>query len=57
MLVIEHCAHPLYRDALKRGSQTPHRLDKAFEMHLRLDATGSMLPPGASELAASASAP
>ncbi|SCK19894.1 acetyl-CoA hydrolase/transferase family protein [Vogesella sp. LIG4] len=51
-LVIEHCAHPSYRDALKDyyrdalryGGQTPHALERAFEMHIRLRDSGSMLP-------------
>ncbi|SIT46126.1 Succinyl-CoA:coenzyme A transferase [Paraburkholderia ribeironis] len=51
-LIIENCAHPLYRDllrdyyrdALKWGGQTPHQLDQAFAWHMRLRDTGSMLP-------------
>jgi len=54
-LIIEHCAHPLYRDilrdyyrdALQHGGQTPHLLERAFGLHLRLKETGSMLPEGA----------
>ena len=50
-LIIENCAHPLYRDllrdyyrdALKWGGQTPHQLDQAFAWHTRLRDTGSML--------------
>jgi succinyl-CoA:acetate CoA-transferase len=51
-LIIEHCAHPryrellrgYYRDALRWGGQTPHCLDQAFAWHTRLRDTGSMLP-------------
>ncbi|WP_027212234.1 acetyl-CoA hydrolase/transferase family protein [Burkholderia sp. WSM2232] len=51
-LIIGNCAHPsyrdplrdYYRDALKAGGQTPHRLDQAFAWHVRLRDTGSMLP-------------
>ncbi|PLZ03785.1 propionyl-CoA--succinate CoA transferase [Burkholderia sp. WAC0059] len=50
--IVEHCSHPLYRDllrdyyreALRRGGQTPHLLQDAFAMHLRLNETGTMLP-------------
>jgi len=60
--IIEHCTHPLYRDllrdyyrdALKGGGQTPHLLQRAFEMHLRYNETGSMLPADAWGLAANA---
>jgi succinyl-CoA:acetate CoA-transferase len=39
--IIENCAHPMYRDqlmayyeeALTRGGQTPHVLEKAFSFH------------------------
>lgn len=49
-VIIENCAHPDYRpilkeyyeEALKKGGQTPHLLDKAFEMHRRFEETGSM---------------
>lgn len=55
-----HCTHPLYRDllrdyyrdALKHSGQTLHLLQKAFDMHLRCNETGAMLPAGMSELAA-----
>ncbi len=51
-LVIEHCAHPIYRDLLRdyfreacrRGGHTPHLLEEAFRWHLRQMQTGSMLP-------------
>lgn len=41
-LIIENCAHPLYRDqlwdyyneALERGGQTPHVLEKALSWHI-----------------------
>ena len=50
--IIERCAHPTYRDllrdyyrdALKVGGQTPHRLERAFDFHTRFQQTGSMLP-------------
>ncbi|HSH24474.1 MAG TPA: acetyl-CoA hydrolase/transferase family protein [Massilibacterium sp.] len=49
-VIIENCAHPTYRpllqeyydEAAKKGGQTPHLLDKAFEMHRRFEETGSM---------------
>ncbi|WP_250453260.1 succinate CoA transferase [Caballeronia sp. ATUFL_M2_KS44] len=52
LTVIEHCAHPLYRDVLRDyyrdaaalGGHTPHRLDAAFALHTRFAQTGSMLP-------------
>ena len=52
LAVIENCAHPSYRpllrdyynDALKYGGHTPLALERAFEMHIRLRDTGSMLP-------------
>jgi succinyl-CoA:acetate CoA-transferase len=51
VLIMEKCVHPLYRDmlrdyykdALKQGGQTPHRLERAFAWHTRLNETGSML--------------
>jgi succinyl-CoA:acetate CoA-transferase len=54
LAVIEHCAHPLYRDLLRDyyrdaaslGGHTPHRLDAAFALHTRFAQTGSMLPDG-----------
>ncbi|WP_050613944.1 acetyl-CoA hydrolase/transferase family protein [Bacillus testis] len=50
-LIIENCAHPMYReqlwdyynDALASGGQTPHNLAKAFNMHIQYTKTGSML--------------
>ncbi|USG66210.1 acetyl-CoA hydrolase/transferase family protein [Brevibacillus ruminantium] len=50
-LIIEKCAHPLYRDqlreyfeeALTRGGHTPHVLEKAFSWHTRYAQEGSML--------------
>ncbi|MFS0784546.1 acetyl-CoA hydrolase/transferase family protein [Bacillus sp. 1P06AnD] len=50
-LIIENCAHPMYRqqlwdyynDALTSGGQTPHNLAKAFDMHIRYAQTGTML--------------
>ena len=50
--IIENCVHPLYRDQLREyfrdavetiGGQTPHRLERAFDMHVRLRDTGTML--------------
>jgi succinyl-CoA:acetate CoA-transferase len=51
VLIIERCAHPLYRDllrdyyrdALRYGGQTPHDLRQAFAWHLRYQESGSML--------------
>lgn len=52
--IIDHCAHPDYREALRDyferalvgapGQQTPHLLDEAFSWHTRYLQTGSMLP-------------
>lgn len=50
-LIINNCAHPAYREALlnyydealTRGGQTPHVLEKAFSFHQRFNETGSML--------------
>jgi succinyl-CoA:acetate CoA-transferase len=50
-LIIENCAHPLYRDqlrdyyeeALQRGGQTPHVLEKAFSWHVNYAKNGTML--------------
>lgn len=50
-LIIEKCAHPLYRkqlhayynEALSRGGHTPHVLEKAFSWHLNLKEHGTML--------------
>lgn len=52
-LIIENCAHPMYRDqlreyyeeALERGGQTPHVLEKAFSWHTNFKETGTMLLP------------
>lgn len=51
-LIIAHCAHPDYREALldyfqratARGGHTPHILEEAFSWHTRQQATGSMQP-------------
>ena len=53
-LIIQKCAHPLYRDILTEyleyglkhapARHTPHVLRRAFELHIRLEETGSMLP-------------
>jgi succinyl-CoA:acetate CoA-transferase len=50
-LIIERCAHPMYRaqlrdyyqEALTRGGQTPHVLEKAFSWHTDFAAHGTML--------------
>jgi succinyl-CoA:acetate CoA-transferase len=52
-LIIERCAHPMYREqlweyykeALTRGGQTPHVLEKAFSWHTNYAAQGTMLMP------------
>lgn len=52
-LIIENCMHPAYRDqmrayyeeALLRGGQTPHVLEKAFSWHANLANNGTMLLP------------
>lgn len=56
--VIEHCAHPSYRDELReyfqqacrRGGQTPHILEEAFAWHTRFQQTGSMRAQQAQEV-------
>ncbi|MDM5200254.1 acetyl-CoA hydrolase/transferase family protein [Fictibacillus enclensis] len=53
--IIENCAHPLYRDqlneyyqeALKKGGQTPHVLEKAFSWHTNFEKNGTMLEKAA----------
>jgi succinyl-CoA:acetate CoA-transferase len=50
-LIIEKCAHPAYRaqlyeyyhEALERGGQTPHVLEKALSWHVRFAREGTML--------------
>jgi succinyl-CoA:acetate CoA-transferase len=50
-LIIEKCAHPMYRDqlreyyeeALQRGGQTPHVIEKAFSWHVNFAKKGTML--------------
>lgn len=50
-LIIENCVHPMYRaqlrgyyeEALERGGQTPHVLEKAFSWHTNLAKYGTML--------------
>ncbi|TWT27359.1 acetyl-CoA hydrolase/transferase family protein [Planomicrobium sp. CPCC 101110] len=50
-LIIENCMHPMYREqmrayyneALTRGGQTPHVLEKAFSWHTSLAQAGTML--------------
>ncbi|EJF90386.1 succinate CoA transferase [Bartonella tamiae Th307] len=51
-IIIENCAHRLYRDHLReyykkactlRGGQTPHIIENAFLLHQSLAKTGSML--------------
>ena len=49
--VIEHCAHPLYRDdlmsyferACEKGGQTPHILREALSWHINFEENGHML--------------
>ncbi|MFD1205904.1 acetyl-CoA hydrolase/transferase family protein [Sporosarcina contaminans] len=49
-LIIGNCAHPMYREqlweyyheAVQRGGQTPHVLEKAFSWHLNLMQHGTM---------------
>jgi len=51
-LIIESCVHPSYRDAMKeyvaealtRGGQTPHVIEKAFSWHTQFQRTGTMRP-------------
>ena len=53
-LIIEHCAHPSYRqqlwayyeEALRGGGQTPHVLEKAFAWHTRYSMEGTMHEDG-----------
>lgn len=50
-LIIENCVHPMYRpqlrayyeEALTRGGQTPHVLEKAFSWHINFAQNGTML--------------
>lgn len=50
-LIIENCTHPMYREqlreyyqeALTRGGQTPHVLEKAFSWHINFSQQGTML--------------
>jgi succinyl-CoA:acetate CoA-transferase len=50
-VIIENCAHPMYRnqlrayfeEALTRGGQTPHVLEKAFSWHTNFAQNGTML--------------
>ncbi len=50
-LIIENCAHPMYREqlweyyneALTRGGQTPHVIEKAFSWHTNYAKHGTML--------------
>jgi succinyl-CoA:acetate CoA-transferase len=49
-LIIENCAHPMYRGqlrayyqkALQRGGQTPHVLEKALSWHTNFASKGTM---------------
>lgn len=53
-LIIDKCAHPMYRDLLREyfehaqrvsfAQHTPHDLAQAFSWHVRLQQTGSMHP-------------
>jgi succinyl-CoA:acetate CoA-transferase len=48
--IIENCAHPSYRDALRDyyreacryGGHTPHQLQTTFAWHIRYGAEGTM---------------
>ena len=48
--IINHCAHPYYRDYLhrylseSRSGHIPHDLSRCFELHQNLLQTGAMLP-------------
>ena len=50
-IIIDHCVHPDYREALndyftaacRLGGHTPHDLNQALSWHIRLNETGSML--------------
>lgn len=50
-LIIENCAHPMYRpqlreyyyEALTRGGQTPHVIEKALSWHANFAKNGTML--------------
>ncbi|NRG44717.1 acetyl-CoA hydrolase/transferase family protein [Bacillus sp. CRN 9] len=50
-LIVENCAHPMYRDqlrdyyydALTNGGQTPHNLEKAFSWHINFIKNGTMI--------------
>jgi acyl-CoA hydrolase len=48
--IIDHCAHPMYRDYLHRylesapAGHVRHDLGKCFELHQNLLTTGRMLP-------------
>ncbi|QQK81451.1 acetyl-CoA hydrolase/transferase family protein [Salicibibacter cibi] len=50
-LIIEHCAHPMYREQLyayykeacEQGGHTPHLLEKAFSWHTNFAKNGTML--------------
>ncbi|RFU61771.1 acetyl-CoA hydrolase/transferase family protein [Peribacillus glennii] len=54
-LIIERCVHPMYRkqlweyyqEALTRGGQTPHVLEKAFSWHTNFAKNGTMLESAA----------
>ncbi|MHB1106910.1 MAG: acetyl-CoA hydrolase/transferase C-terminal domain-containing protein, partial [Lutibacter sp.] len=49
-VIIDNCMHPDYKEqmqdyveeALKRGGQTPHVMEKAFSWHLDLKTQGTM---------------
>jgi succinyl-CoA:acetate CoA-transferase len=51
LVIINNCAHPMYRpqlleyyqEAIHRGGQTPHILEKAFSWHVRYEKEGTML--------------
>ncbi|MFB4163227.1 acetyl-CoA hydrolase/transferase family protein [Alteribacillus sp. JSM 102045] len=53
LLIIENCAHPMYRDQLysyfkeacEKGGQTPHILEKALSWHTSFSENGTMREP------------
>ncbi len=53
-VIIDNCVEGPYKvllqeyvdEAIKRGGQTPHVIEKALSWHQRLYETGTMLPPG-----------
>lgn len=58
--IINNCSHPMYRpqlleyykEALQRGGQTPHVLEKALAWHVRYESEGTMLERKMAEVTA-----